>query len=151
MSQRHDPEAENLSKIIKQWLWKVFHFKFIVLNMTNFFLSNLGERNFSHLFFLVEKFPFWEFRIELDFRDHLVANWTIYPSENFWQFEKGNFDSLKRKFLTVWKGKFLTVWKGKFLTVWKGKFLTVWKGNFDSLKREIFLKSQIFGISILPQ
>ncbi len=87
--------------------------------------------------------------------------------ENFWQFEKGNFESFKWKILTVWKGKFwqfgkqifdslkikmLTVWKGKFwqigkeiLTVWKenfdslkSKILTVWKGNFDSLKREIF-------------
>ncbi len=40
----------------------------------------------------------------------------------FWQFEKGNFDSLKREILTVWKGKF-----------WQFE-----KGNFDSLKRKIF-------------
>jgi hypothetical protein len=48
---------------------------------------------------------------------------------NFWQFEKENFDSLKKKILTVWKGK--------FLTVWKRKFCQFEKGNFDSLKREI--------------
>ncbi len=67
--------------------------------------------------------------------------------------EQENFDSLKRKILTVWKEKFwqfgkgkfwqfgkknfdslerkiLTVWKRKILTVWKRKILTVWKGKF---------------------
>ncbi len=42
--------------------------------------------------------------------------------------EKENFDSLKKKILTVWKRKILTVWKGKF---WQFE-----KGNFDSLKRK---------------
>jgi hypothetical protein len=69
----------------------------------------------------------------------------------FWQFEKGNFDSLKRIILTVWKGKFWQFEKGNFdslkgnfdslkriiLTVWKGKFWQFEKGNFDSLKRII--------------
>jgi hypothetical protein len=47
----------------------------------------------------------------------------------FWQFEKGNFDSLKSWILTVWKGKF---WQFE-----KGNFDSFKKENFDSLKRRI--------------
>jgi hypothetical protein len=72
----------------------------------------------------------------------------------FWQFEKGNFDSLEMEILTVWKRKFLTVWKRKFWQFGKGnfwqfgkeKFWQFGKGNFDSLKKEIFdsLEKEIF-------
>ncbi len=70
----------------------------------------------------------------------------------FWQFGKGDFDSLKREILTVWEGKFwqfekenfdslkkgnFDSFKRKILTVWKGKFWQFEKGNFDSLKRKI--------------
>jgi hypothetical protein len=70
----------------------------------------------------------------------------------FWQFEKENFDSFKRKTLTVLKGKFwqfekenfdslkrgiLTVWKGEFWQFWKEKFWQFKKENFDSLKKII--------------
>jgi hypothetical protein len=55
-------------------------------------------------------------------------NWTVGSRLAFWQFEKGNFDSLKREILTVWKGNFDSL---------KRKILTVWKGNFDSLKNKI--------------
>jgi hypothetical protein len=62
----------------------------------------------------------------------------------FWQFGKGNFDSLEREILTVWKVKFWQFEKGNFdslkreiLTVWKVKFWQFEKGNFDSLEREI--------------
>ncbi len=64
--------------------------------------------------------------------------------EKFWQFGKGNFNSLKREILTVWKGKFWQFEKGNFdslkreiLTVWKWNFWQFEKENFDSLKREI--------------
>jgi hypothetical protein len=44
----------------------------------------------------------------------------LIQSGRIWQFEKEIFDSLKRKFLTVWKGNF-----------WQFD-----KENFDSLKKE---------------
>ncbi len=47
----------------------------------------------------------------------------------FWQFVKENFDSLKRKILTVWKRQILTVWKRKILTVCIGKFWQFEKEN----------------------
>jgi hypothetical protein len=56
-----------------------------------------------------------------------------------------NFYSLKREILTVWKGKFDNLEKENFdslkrkiLTVLKREILTVWKGNFDSLEKENF-------------
>ncbi len=54
-----------------------------------------------------------------------------------WGFALDNFDSLKRKILTVWKGKFWQFGKENFDSL-KRKILTVWKGKFDSLKRKIW-------------
>ncbi len=48
----------------------------------------------------------------------------------FWQFEKGNFDSLQRKILTVCKGNFDSLQR-KFWQFAK-EILTVCKGNFDN-------------------
>ncbi len=71
----------------------------------------------------------------------------------FWQFGKGNFDSLEKeifdslswKILTIWNGKFWPLWKGNFdslekeiLTVWKRKFWQLGTGNFNSLEKENF-------------
>jgi hypothetical protein len=49
----------------------------------------------------------------------------------YWSFGvlKGNFYSLKRKFLTVGKGKFWQFEKGNFDSLGK-EILTVWKGKF---------------------
>jgi hypothetical protein len=93
--------------------------------------------------------------------DSLKREILTVRKREFWQFEKGNFDSLekeisdslKREILTVLNGKFWQFEKGNFdsfekeisdslkreiFTVWKGKFLQFGKGNFDSFKREIF-------------
>jgi hypothetical protein len=85
-----------------------------------------------------------------------IAGWV----RRLWikQFEKENFDSLKRKILTVWKGKIrqfekenFDSLKRKISAVWKGKFWQFEKENFDSLKRKILTvwKRKISTISLM--
>ncbi len=65
-------------------------------------------------------------------------NFDGFKMENFWEFWKEIFDSLKKnwqfekKILTVLNGKFLTVWKGKFWQFGKRNFWQFWMEIFDS-------------------
>jgi hypothetical protein len=45
---------------------------------------------------------------------HMKQILTVWKGK-FWQFGKGNFDSLRKEILTVWKGKF---WPFLRHTIW---------------------------------
>jgi hypothetical protein len=66
------------------------------------------------------------------------------------QFEMKNFDSLKRKILTVWKGKFWQLKNENFWQFEKENFDSFEKENFDSLKRKILHSDGISSRTLQP-
>jgi hypothetical protein len=75
--------------------------------------------------------------------DSLKRKFLTVWKGNFWQFEKEIFDSLTRKILTVWKKKILVVWKGIFWQFGKGKLFTSWRPCFLSKFKFPAKKSKI--------
>jgi hypothetical protein len=70
--------------------------------------------------------------------------------EKFWQFEKGNFDSLVMENFDSLEREILTVWKGKFWQFRKENFDGLEKENFDSLERKILTIWNLHNLRKIP-